>query len=188
MKSRRVREMLCNILKIFIILCVLQFVLPALAVAEVSNRAATTFSLRDVIAQFMIPAVADETTQLAQQQKVAAVIERFKNTYSVDPAQSLYHVLKNNPDVQKLRLFVDNTVGETDLRAMNFEIMRMDFEYLNTSYSIFILLTRAGAQHVEPEAFVGIERIVLSKNGTSLTTTGMNVAGILAALYKNAPS
>lgn len=152
--------------------------------ADVSNRAATTFSLRDTIAQFVITAVANEATQAAQQRQIAEIVERFRTTYKVDPAQSLYHVLHNNPEVTNLQMCVDNTSGESHLKAMNFEIVRLDFDFSETSYSIFALLTRAGAQHVQPESFVGVDRIVLSQNGTSRTVSGVEVVGLLASLYK----
>lgn len=185
------RDRLRTPLRVFVVLCALCLVHAGWAggaAAQVSNRAATSFSLRDIMAQFMTTAVADAATQAAQQRRIAETAERFSITYKVDPAQSLYHLLQRNPAIRNLNVYVDNTSGESRLQAMNFEIVRMDFDYSATSYSIFALLTRAGAQHVEPEAFVGIERIVLTQNNVSRTVTGVDMVGIVAALYKTLPT
>lgn len=170
-------------IKILVLLCTLYLSCTAEA-AAVTNGAATRFSMQDVIAQFMTTATADEAAQEAQQRRFAEILERFRRTYAIDPSQSLYRVLQGHPGVQNLRLTVDNTSEAGDLKAMNFEIVRLDFDQQDTHVSIFALLSRAGAQHVPPEAFIGIDRVVLTKNGTATTITGMDVVGAIAALYQ----
>lgn len=170
-------------IKILVLLCALYLSYTAEA-AGVTNRAATSFSMQDVIAQFMTAATADEAAQEAQQRRFAEILERFRRTYAVDPSQSLYRVVQENSDVQNLRLTVDNTSEAGDLKAMNFEIVRLDFDQQGTHVSIFVLLSRAGAQHVQPEAFIGIDRVVITKDGTATTVTGMDMVSIIAALYR----